>query len=141
MLAQASCMAQSVGRFLSTLFPPNMKKNQPFYKRLGFAMHGIHAAWCNEASFRTQSVATVFVLFVLLWRQPAPLWWALLLVNCGMILAAELFNSALEAALDLLYPEQHASIKLAKDCAAGAVLLLSMTAGCVFVAFLIATFT
>lgn len=132
--------AQSVGRFLSTLFPPNMKKNQPFYKRLGFAVHGIRAAWRNEASFCTQSNATVLVLLVLLWRQPAPLWWAVLLVNCGMVLSAELFNSALEAALDLLHPEEHASIKLAKDCAAGAVLVLSLTAGCVFVAFLFASF-
>lgn len=115
-------------------------KNQPFYKRLGFAMHGIRAAWRNEASFCTQSCAAVIVLLILIWRQPEPLWWALLLVNCGMVLAAELFNSALEAALDLLHPEQHASVKLAKDCAAGAVLMLSLTAGCVFVAFLIATF-
>lgn len=133
-------LAQSAGRFLSTLFLPHMKKNQPFYKRLGFAMHGIRAAWCNEASFRTQSVATVLVLLVLLWRQPAPLWWAALLVNCAMVLSAELFNSALEAALDLLHPEEHASIKVAKDCAAGAVLMLSVTAGCVFLAFLIASF-
>lgn len=132
--------AQSVGRFLSTLFSPNMKKNQPFHKRLGFAVHGIRAAWRNEASFCTQSTATVLVLLVLLWRQPAPLWWAVLLVNCGMVLSAELFNSALEAALDLLHPEEHASIKLAKDCAAGAVLMLSLTAGCVFIAFLIASF-
>jgi diacylglycerol kinase (ATP) len=83
----------------------------------------------------------VIVVGVLLWRRPAPLWWALLLVNCGMVLAAELFNSALEAALDLLYPEEHAAIKLAKDCAAGAVLMLSLTAGCVFVAFVVDTFS
>jgi undecaprenol kinase len=117
-----------------------MKKNQPFYKRLGFAMHGIHAALRNEASFRTQCCATVLVLLVLVWRQPAPLWWALLLVNCGMVLAAEMINSALEAALDLLHPASHPAVKLAKDCGAGAVLLLSATAACVFVAFVVATF-
>jgi len=118
-----------------------MKKNQPFHKRLGFAMHGVRAAWCNEASFRTQCCAAAIVLAVLAWRRPAPLWWALLLVNCGMVLAAELFNSALEAALDLLHPAPHPSVKIAKDCAAGAVLMLSVTAGCVFVAFVIATFS
>lgn len=117
-----------------------MKKNQPFYKRLGFAVHGIKAAWCNEASFRTQCCAAFLVLIVLIWRRPAPLWWALLLVNCGIVLAAELFNSALEATLDLLHPGQHALVKLAKDCAAGAVLLLSATAGCSFIAFLVASF-
>jgi undecaprenol kinase len=132
--------AHGVGRSLPTLIFPNMKKNQPFYKRLGFAVHGVRAAWRNEASFCTQSCAAFIVLLVLIWRQPAPLWWAVLLVNCGMVLAAELFNSALEAALDLLHPEMHPSIKLAKDCAAGGVLMLSVTAVGVFVAFVIATF-
>jgi diacylglycerol kinase (ATP) len=118
-----------------------MKKNQSFHKRLGFAMHGVCTAWHNEASFRTQCCAAVIVLLILAWRRPAPLWWALLLVNCGMVLAAELLNSALEAALDLLHPELHPAVKIAKDCAAGAVLMLSATAGLVFLAFVIATFS
>jgi undecaprenol kinase len=117
-----------------------LKKNQPFYKRLGFAAHGVRAAWSGEASFRTQCLAVVGVLLILAWRRPAPVWWALLLLNCGMVLAAELFNSALEAALDLLHAEPHPLVKLSKDCAAGAVLLLSISAVCVFVAFLFATF-
>lgn len=117
-----------------------MKKNQPFYKRLGFAMHGIGAALRNEASFRTQCCATVLVVMVLAWRQPPPVWWALLLVNCGMVLAAELLNTALEATLDLLHPASHPAVKLAKDCGAGAVLVLSATAAMVFAAFVLATF-
>lgn len=116
-----------------------MKKNQPFNKRMGFAVHGIRTAWCSEASFRTQCCAVLGVLIVLAWLRPAPLWWAFLLMNCGMVLAAEMFNSALEAALDRLHPEQHPSIRIAKDCAAGAVLLLSATACCVFVAFILTT--
>jgi undecaprenol kinase len=110
-------------------------KNQPFAIRLRFALHGVAAAWRNELSFRTQCVAAVLVLLVLIWRQPAALWWALLLMNCGMVLAAELFNTALEAALDHLHPTRHPAIGLAKDCAAGAVLLLSLTGVGVFTAF------
>lgn len=116
-----------------------MNKNQPLYKRLGFAVQGIRAAWRGEASFRTQGCAAACVVLVLAWRRPAPLWWALLLLSCGMVLAAELLNSALEAALDRLHPEQHLAIQIAKDCAAGAVLVLSLTAASVFVAFLLAT--
>ena len=58
-----------------------------------------------------------------------------------MVLAAELFNSALEAALDRLHPERHPAIKVAKDCAAAAVLLLSLTALGVFIVFVAATFS
>lgn len=59
---------------------------------------------------------------------------------CGMVLAAELFNSALEAALDHLHPERHDAVRIAKDCAAGAVLVLSLTAAAVFAAFLADSF-
>lgn len=115
-------------------------KNQPLYHRLGFAFSGIASAWRTETSFRHQCGATLCVLAVLAWRRPALTWWVLLLIMCGMVLAAELFNSALESALDHLHPERHEAIRVAKDCAAGAVLLLSLTSVGVFVAFLVDTF-
>ena len=69
------------------------------------------------------------------------IWWALLLLNCGLVLAAELFNTALEHLIDHLHPGLHPSIKIAKDCAAGAVFILSISAACIFVAFLLETFS
>lgn len=115
-------------------------KNQRFPARLGFACHGILSAWRTEVSLRQQSAAALAVLIVLLWLRPAPVWWALLLLNCGLVLAAEMFNSALEHALDHLHPDQHPAIGLAKDCAAGAVLLLSGTGIILFTCFLVETF-
>lgn len=114
-------------------------KNQSFRRRLGFAMQGISIAWRGEKSFRQQSIAALGVGLLLIWFRPEAVWWALLLLNCGLVLAAELFNTALEHALDHLSPEQHPAIKLAKDCAAGAVLLLSLTGVCGLIAFLVAT--
>ena len=115
-------------------------KNQPFHHRLGFAIDGIVSAWRNEASFRLQCLATLGVLAMLAWRQPPVIWWVLLLLMCGMVLAAELFNTALETALDHLHPGRHDAIRIAKDCAAGAVLLLSLSAAGVFAAFLVDSF-
>lgn len=115
-------------------------KNQSLFKRLGFAKHGIATAWRGEASFRQQCVAAAGVVLILVWRRPTAVWWALLLINCGMVLAAELFNSALENALDHLNPELHPAIRIAKDCAAGAVLTLSLAGVCVFIAFLTETY-
>lgn len=110
-------------------------KNQPFHRRFGFAFQGLRAAWRGEASFRFQCLACAAVVAVLLWRRPAPLWWALLLTMCALVLAAELLNTAFEAALDLLHPDYHAAIGIAKDCAAGAVLVLSLASAAVFAAF------
>jgi diacylglycerol kinase (ATP) len=49
-----------------------------------------------------------------------------------LVLAAELFNTALEHALDGLHPQQAEFVRLAKDCAAAAVLVLSLGAVVVF---------
>ena len=114
-------------------------KNQPFFKRMAFALNGIAVAFRMESSFRLQCLAALMVLIVLAWSKPAMLWWALLLLNCGLVLAAELFNTALEHLIDHLHPGLHPSIKIAKDCAAGAVLILSLSAVCIFVAFLFET--
>lgn len=114
-------------------------KNQPFYRRMTFALQGIAVAFRIESSFRLQCIASLLVLAVLAWFRPPVFWWALLLLNCGLVLAAELFNTALEHLIDHLHPALHPSIKIAKDCAAGSVLILSVSAVCVFVAFLVET--
>jgi diacylglycerol kinase (ATP) len=111
-------------------------KNQPFHKRLSFSLQGLRTAWKLEASFRFQCLAALGVLGLLAALRPAAIWWALLLLNCGLVLAAELFNTALEHALDHLHPELHPAIKVAKDCAAAAVLVFSLSSVTTFLAFL-----
>jgi diacylglycerol kinase (ATP) len=114
-------------------------KNKAFYHRLGFALAGIASAWSSEKSFRVQALAALAVVAFLLWHRPPALWWAVLLMNCGMVMAAELFNTALEHTLDHLSPEIHPAVRIAKDCCAGAVLLLSIASACTFVACIAAT--
>jgi len=111
-------------------------KNQPFLQRLSFSLQGIRSAWAQEASFRFQGFAALGVLVLLVVLRPPAIWWALLLLNCGLVLAAELFNTALEQALDHLHPEIHPAIKISKDCAAGAVLVFSLSSVGTFLAFL-----
>jgi diacylglycerol kinase (ATP) len=52
-----------------------------------------------------------------------------------IVLSAELFNTALEAAIDRASPEHHPLAKVAKDTAAGAVLISAI--GAVIVGVLI----
>ena len=111
-------------------------KNQSFPKRLSYSHQGIRTAWKKEASFRFQGLMALGVVALLVGLRPAAIWWALLLMNCGLVLAAELFNTALEHALDHLHPEIHPAIKVSKDCAAGAVLVFSLSSVATFLAFL-----
>ncbi len=103
-------------------------KNRSLATRLGFAWAGLRLAMRTERSLRTQLLVLVGVLIGLCLLRPAPVWWALVaLISCAVI-AAELFNTALEHLADHLHPEQHAQIQAVKDCAAAAVLVLAIGA-------------
>lgn len=52
----------------------------------------------------------------------------LLLFMISLVLVAEMFNSAIEATVDLVQPNYHPLAKFAKDIAAGAVLITSIIA-------------
>lgn len=98
-------------------------KNQAFLLRLRFAVAGLGHAVRAENSFRIHLVAFLAVLLLLLILRPGPGWWALVLLASGGVLAAELFNTAIEHLADHLHPDVHPSIRVVKDCAAAAVLL------------------
>jgi diacylglycerol kinase (ATP) len=61
---------------------------------------------------------------------------ALFIAIIGLILAAELFNTALEHTLDGLHPEKANFVRLAKDCAAAAVMVLSFCSVIIFLLML-----
>ncbi|MFN3374510.1 MAG: diacylglycerol kinase family protein, partial [Chloroflexus sp.] len=54
--------------------------------------------------------------------------WVALALIIGMVLAAEGFNTAIEATVDLATSERHPLARIAKDVAAGTVLLCALTA-------------
>jgi diacylglycerol kinase len=54
--------------------------------------------------------------------------WAVLVLVIGLVLAAEWFNSAIEAVVDLVTTERRPLAKVAKDAAAAGVLLTALAA-------------
>lgn len=111
-------------------------KNQNFLKRFIFSLQGLRYAWSTENSFRTQLIITVVVLSSLVFLGASSVWWAIIILIIGAALAAELLNTALENISDLLHPDYHQQIGRAKDCAAAAVLVLSLASIVIFLFFL-----
>jgi diacylglycerol kinase len=103
-------------------------KNQSFAARVRYAIAGLAHAAVAERSLRTQLFAFAFAVAALAWLRPAPVWWALVLLVSSAVLAAELINTAIERLADQLHPQQHPQIRVVKDCAAAAVLVLSLGA-------------
>ena len=112
-------------------------KNQPFGRRLRCALQGLAFALRTEHSLRFQALTFALLLLVLIVLRPAPVWWALALLSATGVVAAELFNTALEQLADHLHPEMHARIRLVKDCAAAAVLVAVAGALAVGIALLV----
>lgn len=117
-----------------------MIKNAPFLRRLGWAIQGIVTAYREENSFRTQARIAVATVSALAYLRPGWIWAAIVLGLVGLVLMAELFNTALENLLDGLHPAEAEFVRKAKDCAAGAVLLASLAALAGGVAFLLDVF-
>lgn len=116
------------------------RKNRPFGARLVVALHGIAAAWRRERSFRTQTAVALLAMSALIALRPPLLWWAIVVVAMGLVLGLELMNSALEALVDHLHPDEHPEVRLIKDMAAGGVLLGSVAALVVAVLFAVAMY-
>ena len=114
----------------------SLHKNQSLFRRFGFAFQGLAAAWRTEANFRIQVITLLVVILVLAVVRIEPIWWALVLLTSGAVLAAELFNTALEYLADHLHPETHPQIQIVKDCAAAAVLVTASAAAAVGIALL-----
>ena len=54
--------------------------------------------------------------------------WATLALTTGFVIAAEMMNTAIEAAMDHTTTDFHPQVKVVKDVAAGAVLVAAITA-------------
>jgi undecaprenol kinase len=112
-------------------------KGHRFTTRLGYAWAGLRAAWRREKSLHTHAAATVAVLALLVLTNAPALWWAVMALTIGLVVATELLNTAIEALADHLHPSHHAAIGLCKDVAAAAVLIASLAAAVVGLVFVV----
>ncbi|HEY4442440.1 MAG TPA: diacylglycerol kinase family protein [Candidatus Elarobacter sp.] len=94
----------------------------------GYAFEGCRSAWISQRNFRIHVVLTAAALAGgALLRLPAAAW-AVLVLAIGLVLVAELLNTAIEAAVDLASPAEHPLAKRAKDIAAAAVVVAAASA-------------
>lgn len=106
-------------------------KGRPFLDRLGFALAGLRHSWQREASFRTQARVAIATALLLAAVRPGADWTALVVLSSAIVLALEAVNAAIEEIADTLHPDFSPGIGRAKDMAAAAVLVASISAALV----------
>lgn len=94
-----------------------------------YAGQGIYYAFSTQRNFRVHVLATLSVILAG-WALHLPrVEIAVLVLTCSAVMTLELINTALEAVVDLTVKQTyHELAKIAKDCAAGAVLMAAIMA-------------
>lgn len=87
-----------------------------------YALRGLLLAMRGERNLRIHLSASLWVIWLSLSCGVADGELAALAVCCGLVICGELFNSAVEATVDLLSPEYSPIARRAKDIAAAGVL-------------------
>ena len=105
-----------------------------FIESFGYAFAGMREAVRRERNFKVMLGMGALAIVVGFVVRLDALSWVVVLLMIGMVLCAELLNTAIETVVDLVAPDLHPLAKRAKDLAAGAVLVLS---ACVAVAGLV----
>ena len=100
-----------------------------------YAFRGIWDAVCTEAHLRFHLTAAFYVLLLSPFFELGAAQYGVLTLLIAAVIAAELFNTAIENVCDLVTKERSYYVRLAKDISAAAVLVLSIAAIAVAVVF------
>ena len=91
------------------------------FKGLRIFITSQHNAWIH-------SIITVLVIIAGVWLKLSIAEWLFIIFAIGLVISAELFNTALEYIVDLISPEYNKKAGQIKDLIAAAVLICAITA-------------
>lgn len=96
-----------------------------------YAFAGVMAALKEEPNLKFHFLAGIVVLVLAAILQISELDFIIVLILIGLVISVEMTNTAIEAVIDSFTEKEHPGAKLAKDISAGAVLVVSITAGAI----------
>ncbi len=108
--------------------PPSAKRVQDnrLWAAFDYAFSGILYATRTQRNMRIHLVAASLAIVATLYLRLDRAYVALVVLCIAIVIALELVNTAIEAVVDLMTVAHHPLAKIAKDAAAGAVLVVSM---------------
>ena len=88
-----------------------------------YALHGLLAALRTEKNLCFHLASTVIVIAAGIFFKMDVVEWMVVALCVASVIAAELFNTAIEKLCDVFTTEDHPQIKIIKDIAAAGVLI------------------
>lgn len=105
-----------------------MAKRVKFIKNISHAYRGIGYAIKTEKHMRIHLFFAVAALFLSWFFRLPGNQWIMIIFSITLVITLEMINTAIESTVDLYTKELHPLAKMAKDVAAGAVLVAALNA-------------
>ena len=93
-----------------------------------YAFKGIRYSVLKQHNFQIHIALAIIAVLLGYLLKISILEWISIIIVIGMVLAAEIFNTSIEELVNLVSPERNKKAGVIKDLAAGAVLILAITA-------------
>lgn len=94
-----------------------------------YAWQGVRYAFATQRNFRIHTGIATLAISLGLFLHISAVEMAIVSVTCAIVMVLELLNTAIESIVDLTVKQNyHELAKIAKDCAAGAVLISAIAA-------------
>ena len=103
-----------------------MKKTKRLINSFKYAISGIITSFRTERNMKIHILVMILVIIAGIIFKLSLLDWIILVIMFGLVISAELFNTAIETTIDMITKEKNEKAKIAKDVAAGAVLVLAI---------------
>ena len=95
-------------------------------KSFHYAIQGIGYALKTQQNMRVHRLMMLLIICLGLFLKLTAIEWIFIFICCGLVIASELINTALETVVDLSTSDINFKAKIAKDCAAAAVLIFAI---------------
>lgn len=100
-------------------------------KSFWYGFKGIGIAFKEQLNVKIHFLAVAVIITAGIWFGLNTAEWAIVFLTFGMVIVAEMLNTAIEYIVDFISPEYNVKAGKIKDVAAGAVLIAAITAAIV----------
>ena len=108
-----------------------------FIKSWKYSWDGLSYAYQNEQSMLIHFIVSIFAIILGLYFGFTTTEWIIIGLTLSVVLVAELFNTAIEAVVDMVTLEIHPLAKIAKDCGSAATFICSSVGFLIYTAILL----
>jgi diacylglycerol kinase len=98
------------------------------FKSFTYAFRGLVKTFREEQNLRIQTTIAAGVAIAAWYLDVSRLEWCILILTIGMVILAEIINTAIELVTDVLKPRINGYVKIIKDVMAAAVMMSSIAA-------------